>query len=442
MAQSESGGSGGPDVVELLRALIRFDTTNPPGNETACVEHVRGLLHDAGIDSRILARAENRPNLIARIEGRGEAPPLLLYGHVDVVTTAGQRWTHPPFGGELADGAVWGRGALDMKGGVAMLVHSFIRAHADGPPPGDLVLAVLSDEENGGEFGARFLVEEQPELFEGARHALGEFGGATVHLGGRSFYPIQVAEKQICWLRGVVRGPGGHGAIGVRGSAMGKLGRILTALDDGSLPIHVTPPARAWIEAMADALPDGEARPLRSLLDPASAEETLRAAGDELRPIERALRNTVSATIVHGGEKINVIPSEVELELDGRTLPGFGPDDLIRELGELVGPELELELVRHDPGPADSDLSFLPTLSSILRELDADAIPVPMMQIGVTDGRFFSRIGIQTYGYLPLKLPEGFEFARLVHAADERVPADAVRFGAEAVFRAIERYRG
>jgi acetylornithine deacetylase/succinyl-diaminopimelate desuccinylase-like protein len=432
-----------PDVVELLRELIRYDTTNPPGNETACIEHVRGLLHNAGIDSRILARAENRPNLVARIEGRGEAPPLLLYGHVDVVTTAGQQWTHPPFAAEVADGMVWGRGALDMKSGVAMLVHAFIRAREEGPPPGDLVLAVLSDEENGGDYGARFLVEEHAELLEGIRHALGEFGGATVHLGGRSFYPIQVSEKQICWLRGVVRGPGGHGAIGVRGSAMGKLGRILAKLDRGRLPVHVTPAARAWIEGMADALPRPQATLLRSLLDPRLAEATLRVARTEqLRPIERALRNTVSATIVRGGDKINVIPSEVELELDGRLLPGFGPDDMMREVRALAGPDLELELVRHDPGPADPDLSWLPALSSILCELDAEAVPVPMLQIGVTDGRFFSRLGIQTYGFLPLKLPKGFEFVRLVHAADERVPADAVRFGAEAVSRAIDRYRG
>ena len=432
-----------PDVVELLRDLIRFDTTNPPGNETACIEHVRELLTAAGIESKIFAQDDDRPNLIARLEGRGEAPPLLLYGHVDVVTTTGQQWSHEPFAADVVDGVVWGRGALDMKSGVAMIVHAFIRAHEEGPPPGDLVLAVLSDEENGGNFGARFLVEEHPEQFDGIRHALGEFGGATVHLGGRAFYPIQVAEKQICWLRGVVRGPGGHGAIGVRGSAIGKLGKILRKLDNGHLPIHVTPAARAWIEGMADALPRAQSLVLRSLLDPRLAEATLRLSrGDQLRPLERALRNTVSPTILHAGEKINVIPSQVELELDGRSLPGFGPDDLIREVRDLVGPDLELELVRHDPGAPDPDLSYLPTLSQILRELDPNAVPVPMLQIGVTDGRFFSRLGIQTYGYLPLRLPQGFEFMKLIHAADERVPADAVRFGAEAVSRAIERYRG
>ena len=432
-----------PEVVELLRDLIRFDTTNPPGNEGACIAHVQRLLEEAGAESRILAHDPARPNLVARIPGAGEAPPLLLYGHVDVVTTAGQRWAHEPFAAELVDGVVWGRGALDMKSGVAMIVDVFLRAaRGELTPRGDLLLVVLSDEENGGDFGAKFLVEEHPELFEGVRHALGEFGGARIRLGGRSFYPIQVAEKQICWLRGSVRGPGGHGAIGVRGGAMGRLGRILARLDRGRLPVHVTPVARAWVEAMADALPRPQALFLRSLLEPRVADFALRAPVEELRTLDRALRNTVSATIVRGGEKINVIPAEVEVELDCRALPGFGPKEVIAEIGALVGPELELELVRHDPAPSEPDLSALPLLESILRELDPAGVPVPMLQIGVTDGRFLSRLGIQTYGFLPLRLPDGFEFTKLIHAADERVPADAVRFGAEAVGRAVQRYAG
>jgi len=432
------------DVVELLRDLIRFDTTNPPGNEGECIASVQRLLTEAGVESQIVAKDSARPNLIARVAGAGEAPPLLLYGHVDVVQTDGQQWARPPFSGDLVDGVVWGRGALDMKGGVAMLVDAFLRAaRGELKPRGDLILAVLSDEENGGDFGARFLVEERADLFEGVRHALGEFGGATIHLAGKRFYPIQVAEKQISWLRGRVRGPGGHGALGVRGSAMAKLGKILQTLDRRSLPVHVTPAARAWLEGMAVALPRPQALLLRSLLEPRLAEVTLRAARNEqLRLIERALRNTVTATIVHGGNKINVIPAEVELELDGRTLPGFGPDDLIREVHDLVGPDLELELIRHDPSPAEPDLTWFDGLGAIIRELDPTGVPVPMLQVGVTDGRFFSRLGIQTYGFLPLELPPDFEFVKLIHAADERVPADALRFGAEAVGRAVERYAG
>ncbi len=431
------------DVVELLRELIRFDTTNPPGNEGDCIAYLRGLVEEAGAERRIVAAADERPNLVARVAGAGEAPPLLLYGHVDVVTTEDQQWTRAPFGGELVDGVVWGRGAIDMKGGVAMLVDAFLRsARGELKPRGDLLLCVLSDEEAGGDFGAKFLVEEHPELFEGVRHALGEFGGVRVSLGGTSFYPIQVAEKQICWLRGRVRGPGGHGAIGVKGSAMGRLGRVLARLDRGRLPVHVTPVTQAWISAMADALPRPQSLVLRSLLDPRLAELTLRAPTEQLRLLDRALRNTVSATIVRGGEKINVIPSVVEIELDGRTLPGYGPADVIAEVRGLVGDDLELELVRHDATPAEPDLSQLPLLSGVLRELDAGAVPVPMLQIGVTDGRFLARLGIQTYGYLPMNLPDGFEFARLIHAADERVPADAIRFGAEAIGRVVERYAG
>jgi len=429
------------DVVDLLGDLIRFDTTNPPGNESACVAHVQRMLEEAGVETRIVAKDDARPNLIARVRGAGEAPPLLLYGHVDVVTTSGQDWTHPPFGGELVDGWVWGRGALDMKGGVAMIVDAFLRAaRGEIRPRGDVILAILSDEENGGDFGARFLAQEHADLFEGVRHALGEFGGASQTIGGRRFYPIQVAEKQICWLRGLVHGPGGHAALGVRGSAMGKTGRILARLDSGRLPVHVTPVARAWIEGMAEGLPSPQSLVLRSLLDPRLAELTLRAPIPQLRLLDRALRNTVTATIVHGGAKINVVPSEIELELDGRTLPGFGPDELIAEVQTLVGLDLELEVVRHDAYPAHSDLSQMDALSGVLRELDPDAVPVPMLQVGVTDGRFLAGIGIQTYGFLPLKLPDDFEFTKLIHAADERVPADAIRFGAKAVGMAIERY--
>jgi acetylornithine deacetylase/succinyl-diaminopimelate desuccinylase-like protein len=429
------------DVVDLLGDLLRFDTTNPPGNESACIAHVQRLLEEAGVETRILVKDDARPNLIARIAGAGEAPPLLLYGHVDVVTTAGQTWTHPPFAGELVDGWIWGRGALDMKGGVAMMVDAFLRAaRGELKPRGDVILAVLSDEENGGDYGARFLAEEHADLFDGVRHAIGEFGGARITLAGRSFYPIQVAEKQICWLRGTVRGPGGHAALGVRGSAMGKVGRILARLDSGRLPVHVTPVARAQIEAMAAEMPQPQSLVLRSLLDPRLAEITLRTPFPELRPLDRALRNTVSATIVHGGDKINVVPSAVELELDARSLPGFGPDDVIREINTLVGPDLELDVVRHDPYPAHSDLSQMDALGAILRELDPSAIPVPMLQVGVTDGRFFAAIGIQTYGFLPLDLPDGFDFLKVIHAADERVPAESLRFGAEAVGRVLERY--
>jgi acetylornithine deacetylase/succinyl-diaminopimelate desuccinylase-like protein len=426
------------DVATLLQALIRFDTTNPPGNEEACVAHIESLLDAQGIASERYEQVPGRPNLVARHAGTKDCPPLLLYGHVDVVTTAGQRWTRPPFAGELADGCVWGRGALDMKGGVAMIVRAFLDAVAANVAT-PLVLLILSDEENGGDNGAMFIADQHPEALGGARHALGEFGGASQTIGGTRFYPIQVAEKQLCWLRATVRGPGGHGALGVRGSAMARLGDVLRTLDRRQPPVHVIPLVREWFETMAAHLPRPQALAMRRLLDPRTADLAVRLLGKPA--LGRVIRNTVSTTIVHGGEKINVIPSEVELQLDGRILPGQTPDDLIREVHGLVGSrDVELEIVRHDPGPPEPDLSQFELLARVLRELDPDGVPVPMLQAGVTDARFLGRAGVQTYGYLPLRLPADFDWTPLIHAADERVPVEALQFGVDAIARVIERY--
>jgi acetylornithine deacetylase/succinyl-diaminopimelate desuccinylase-like protein len=231
--------------AEILQHLIRFNTTNPPGNEVTCIRYINDLLQTAGIETTILAKDDNRPNLIARIPGNGTAPPLLLQGHVDVVTTAKQAWDHDPFAGEIMDGYVWGRGALDMKGGVAMMLAAFLRAHAEGTElPGDLIFTALSDEEDGGDYGVKFLVEQHPEQFEGVRYAIGEFGGFSMVVAGQKFYPIMVAEKQTCWLKLTVRGPAGHGSRPLRGGAMAKLAHILQTLDKNQLPVHITPVAR------------------------------------------------------------------------------------------------------------------------------------------------------------------------------------------------------
>ncbi len=427
--------------VELLQALIRFDTTNPPGNEAACVGFVEGLLAAAGCETELYARDPARPNVISRLPGDGQAPPLLLYGHVDVVTTRGQRWSVPPFEGRVADGFVWGRGALDMKSGVAMLICAFLRARAEGLRlPGDVVLAVLSDEENLGHFGARFLVEEHRDLFAGVRYALGEVGGATVHFDGIRFYPIEVAQKQVCWLRARIHGPGGHGALPTRGGAMAKLGRVLQALDRARLPVHVTPVAKRHIETMAAALPPRRAATLRALLHPETTDRALSRLGQRRRPLEAMLRNTVNATIVRGGEKVNVIPSEIELDLDCRLLPGLTPADLLEELRDVVRDDASLEVVHHDPGLPEPDFGLFETLAEILRELDPGCVPLPLLLPGTSDARYFARLGIQTYGFLPLRLPTGFTPIGLVHGADERVPVDALEFGTQAILRALQRF--
>jgi acetylornithine deacetylase/succinyl-diaminopimelate desuccinylase-like protein len=426
--------------IELLQQLLRFDTTNPPGNERACIEFTRGILEEAGCETETYAKDPERPNLVTRIAGTGGGTPLLLYGHVDVVTTAGQQWSHPPFAGDIVDGFVWGRGAADMKGGVAMLVSAFLRAKAEGlRSRGDVVLAIVSDEEAGGDFGAKFLVEEHPGLFDGIRVAIGEFGGTSFELAGKRFYPIQIAEKQLCWLKATIRGPGGHGAMINRGGTMARLSRFLRDLDRKRLPVHVTPVTRAFVERVARELPRPQRLVMESLLKPRLTDRALSLMGKYARTTEPMLRNTVNATIVRGGQKINVVPSEIEVELDGRLLPGLQPADLMAEVQELAGHDIELELIRHDPGPGEPNLELFDTLASVLRELDPQANPIPLLQIGVTDGRFFSRVGIQTYGFLPMRLPPDLPLLNLIHAADERVPVEALEFGTEGIFRVLQR---
>jgi len=426
--------------LQLLQQLLRFDTSNPPGAEGECIAWIAGLLGDLGCEVRTLADASGRPNLLARLAGRGAAPPLLLQGHIDVVAARGE-WLHPPFGGEVHDGYVWGRGALDMKGGVAMMLAAFMRATAsDVQPPGDVILCVLADEEAGSDHGAEFLVREHPELFAGVRHSIGEFGGFTMQLAGRRFYPIMVAEKQVCWTRAAFRGAAGHGSMPVRGSAMGKLGALLRGLDRRRLPVHVTPVVDTMVGAIADEVPAPLGLPLRGLLKPALTDRLLDVLGERGRVFDPLLHNTASVTIVAGGEKINVIPGEVSVEIDCRLLPGQSPDDVFAELRALAGVEIELEVIRYDEGAAQPDLALFDTLAGALRELDPSAKPIPLLLPGVTDGRFFSRLGIQTYGFLPMQLPADMPFMQLIHAENERLPVDAVEFGTRAIGRVLERF--
>lgn len=424
--------------VELLQTLIRFDTTNPPGNEAACVNYINDLLQSAGIETQIIARDPNRPNLIARLPGENHVPPLMLYGHVDVVTTENQDWDHPPFSGDILDGYVWGRGALDMKGGITMLLTAFLRAKVENLSL-PLMLVILSDEEVGSAYGAKFLVEEHTDLFKGIRHAIGEFGGFTQYIGDKCFYPIGVAEKQGCSLRAIVRGKSGHGALPLRGGAAAKLGHLLITLDQNRLPVHVTPVVRQMIEEMATALAESERQMMLDLLDPAKTDAILDQMGERGRRFDALLHNTVNATIIHGGSKINVIPGEITVDLDGRLVPGFKPEDMIAELHALIGEDIELQVLQYDPGQTEIDMSLFETLAGVIKAVDPTGIPTPLVLSGVTDGRFFARLGIQTYGFLPMTLPDEMNFTGLIHAANERIPVDALHFGVDTLYRALQK---
>jgi acetylornithine deacetylase/succinyl-diaminopimelate desuccinylase-like protein len=427
--------------AELLQALIRFDTTNPPGNEKACIQYIHGVLKEAGIKSTVVARTPNRPNVIARLKGEGKTPPLLLYGHVDVVSTAGQKWTYPPFEGRMVDGFVWGRGALDMKGGVAMMLAAFLKAKAEKfPLPGDVIFAAVADEEAGDDFGVAYLVDHHPDLFQGVRYALGEFGGFNLTLSGKHFYPIMIAEKQTCWMRMIFSGPAGHGSMPIHGGAMAKLSRALRLLDTHQLPVHVTPAVRLMIESLARNLGGVPGLVVRQVLNPALTNPLLGLLGEQGNLFTPLLHNTVSPTMLKASDQANVIPGEVQLGLDGRLVPGAKPEDMLRELRALLGEDVKFEVFKAEPGPAAPDMGLFDTLGSVLQEFDPAGIPLPYVLSGVTDARFLSKLGIQTYGFTPLQLPEGFNFASTVHAADERVPITAIEFGTRAIYRALQKF--
>ncbi|MFC5279273.1 M20/M25/M40 family metallo-hydrolase [Halorubrum rubrum] len=428
---------------DLLSELVRFETVNPPGEERACIEYIDGLLTEAGIATETLAAESERPNLLARLPG-GDAPPLLMQGHVDVVPTEGQEWDEPPFSGTRKDGFVWGRGALDMKGGVAMMVAAMLRAAEEGvEPAGDVLLTVLSDEETGGDVGARYLVENHPERFADVEYAIGEFGGFPLRIDGTEFYPIQVAEKRVCWLEATVTGRGGHASRPQRDGAMHALGELLTRLTEQRLPVRITPPAREFVEALAAEAEPERAEQLRGLLDPERTDEILDELGPVAERLDPMLHNTVSPTVVDGGGKVNVHPAEVDLRLDARLLPGATPEEFLEEVREVVGDveDVEFEVVRFDGGEGNRvDMGLFDLLSDSLTENHPDAVPVPFLLTGATDGRFFEQLDIQPYGYTPLKLPPTFEFEALVHAANERVPAEAIAFGTDTLSTVIREY--
>lgn len=427
-----------PDPLQLLQKLIRFNTTNPPGNEAECIFYIQNLLNAAGIETKVVGMDSRRPNLIARLNGRGSVPPFLMYGHVDVVSTQGQQWKYDPFEGVIADSCVWGRGALDMKGAVAMMVSAFIRIKREGfTPAGDIILCIVSDEEDNGVYGTRFLVQEYRELFKGIKYAIGEVGGFTWHVGDQKFYPIMIAEKQRCCLKTVIKGTGGHGSIPVRGGAMMKTAQIVQTLDQKRLPLHITPPVEKMIRELSGQTSFPVNYVLKFLLNPLTSSFILHLFGHKLKIFEPILRNTVNATMILGGSKINVVPSEITLKLDGRILPEFRCKDLLNELRGIFGEKVEFEIEDYDPGPLETDMGLFKILADIIKEGDQTGIPIPFVISGTTDARFFSKLGIQTYGFTPMILPEDFNFVKMIHNENERIPIKALEFGFNAIYKLI-----
>lgn len=427
----------------LLQELIRIDTRNPPGNEAPAAAFLQSILEREGLAPVVLEAAPGRANLIARLRGNGGEAPILLSSHLDVVSAEAQDWTHPPFAGVEADGCIWGRGAIDMKGFTAMAITVLRQIQRRGIPlKRDLIFAAVADEEAGCALGSSFLVEHHPDLVR-AEYVINEVGGFNVDIRGRRFYLIQRAERGAAWLRLTFRGKPGHSSIPVRDSSLAQAARAIAALHRRRFPHHPNPPALEFLQTIARGRPWPERLVMQSFRFPrlgALLLHTLVPPGPQKQSMQASLSNTVTPTVVHAGNKVNVLPAETAVLLDGRIVPGSSAEELIQELRAIIGPEGDLEiLTEHAPVTVSTDTPLYREIENVLRQRDPDAIPAPYLISGFTDSWNWARLGARCYGFYPLRLPPEMDFASLFHGIDERIPVEGFRFGVECLYDLLER---
>lgn len=438
---------GDPELVEhafgLCQRLLRIDTTNPPGNELLAAELLAEELDEAGLEPVLLQSAPGRGNVVARLRGTGEKAPLLLTAHLDVVEADPSAWEHPPFCGEVYDGCLWGRGAIDMKNMAAMSVAIIARLAREGlRPKRDLVFAGVADEEAGCRHGSLWLCQNRPELVR-SEFAIGEGGGFNIQVAGKSFFTVQVAEKGVCWVRARATGEPGHGSLPRENSAVVRLSEAIARLGTKGLPRHSSEPVEGFIGAIASHLPRSIRPVIKMLASPTFGPAMLHLLPDP--SVKRAFRallgNTASPTVLRAGGKTNVIPGLAEAEIDGRILPGQTQDDFMRELQEVLGAEVELEVLHSMPPvvtePKESSLYSV--IHDVMRERAPEAPVVPFVLQGFTDAKAFTSIGAKWYGFTPVKLPSTLRFADMFHGHNERIPVDGLAWGTQTLMEVVRR---
>ncbi|MFC7845023.1 M20/M25/M40 family metallo-hydrolase [Streptomyces sp. NPDC057382] len=421
------------EVVAYTSDLIRIDTTNRGGGdcrERPAAEYAAARLAEAGVEPTLLERTEGRTNVVARIEGTDpSADALLLHGHLDVVPAAAADWSVHPFSGEVRDGVVWGRGAVDMKNMDAMIL-SVVRAWArlGVRPRRDIVVAFTADEEASAEDGAGFLVHRHADLFEGCTEGISESGAFTFHDGnGRQIYPIAAGERGTAWLKLTARGRAGHGSKVNRDNAVTRLAAAVTRIGEHEWPLRPTATVRAALAELA-ALYGIDS-------DLSDVDTLLRKLGPAAKLVESTVRNSANPTMMDAGYKVNVIPGEAVAYVDGRFLPG-GEDEFRSTLDRLTGPDVDWEF-HHREVALESPLDS-PTyarMRAAIEEFAPEGHVVPYCMSGGTDAKQFSRLGVTGYGFTPLRLPEGYDYAAMFHGVDERVPVEALHFGVRVLDR-------
>ena len=421
------------EVVTYTSDLIRIDTTNRGGGdcrERPAAEYAAARLAEAGIEPTLLERTEGRTNVVARIEGADpSAGALLLHGHLDVVPAAAADWSVHPFSGEIRDGVVWGRGAVDMKNMDAMIL-AVVRgwARQGVRPRRDVVIAFTADEEASAEDGSGFLADSHPGLFEGCTEGISESGAFTFHDGnGRQIYPIAAGERGTAWLKLTARGRAGHGSKVNRDNAVTRLAGAIARIGAHEWPLRLTPTVRAALTELA-ALYGIET-------DLTDVDALLEKLGPAAKLVEPTLRNSTNPTMLDAGYKINVIPGEAVAHVDGRYMPG-GEEEFRSTLDRLTGPDVDWEFHHREvalESPVDS--ATFAGMRSAIEEFTPEGHVVPFCMSGGTDAKQFSRLGITGYGFTPLKLPDGYDYAAMFHGVDERVPVEALHFGVRVLDR-------
>lgn len=432
-------------VTTILQDLLRFDTTNPPGNEMPCIEYIARILKAEGIEPHVFESAPGRGNLVARLKGDGSLPPLMLMGHVDVVPAEADKWQRPPFSGDLVDGIVWGRGATDMKQMVAMeLVTFLLIQRANLPLKRDLILMANADEETGGQMGAAWMVQHHPDLIR-AEYAINEGGPTSMVLGDQVFYFCSTAEKGTARFTMRTYGEPGHASQPNKNNALLPLARAVVNLIENPLPLHVCATARASIEAMARAV-DGELRDnLLGLLDPtqhARALDALPLPAPQKRRLFASLHNTAVPTILRAGTKINVIPGEAECQVDCRTLPGTTRESLEQELRAVIGNDVEIEFEPFSPAlESDPHSPLFETIRQVVEAHDPGARLVPGLITGGTDAKSVTQLGTKVLGFVPMCY-EGPAMTGLSHNHNERVSVANLEFGTRVLYEVVTQFCG
>ncbi len=427
------------ETLHYLQELLRIDTTNPPGNETKAAEFIASILRRDGIEPIILESAPGRGNLVARLKGDGRAAPILLMVHLDVVPAEPGGWTHPPFAGDVADGFVWGRGALDTKELAAMELMVMLLLKREGKPLArDVIFMANADEEAGGSKGAGWMVKEHPDLIR-SEYALNEGGGFSLDILGERFFTCQVAEKGSARFAMRARGRPGHGSMPHPDNAVLKLADAIQKIGAAEFPLHVSPTVGAFFESVAAKLGKRAEADVRALLDPKKHRAAMNklGLGDGLGAMIYAmLHNTVTPTILKAGARINVIPSVAEAQCDVRLIPGQTARDFLAELRAVIGPEIEIEFLTDTPGlESDHSTPLFDAISRVMAQHESNAPVLPYMIVGATDARHVRKLGTKVYGFCPMTTVTG-ELDR-VHGHDERISVDNLAFGARVLYEVV-----